>query len=68
MCRLFFFIVYIYEKFFRFGEIEYVILRSYYFVYEKLIKIFEYFMSIIFVLFLKFEFKSEIVKSGLDEY
>lgn len=68
MCRLLFFIVRIYEKFFRFGEIEYVILRSYYFVYEKLIKIFEYFMSIIVVLFLKFEFKSEIVKSGLDEY
>lgn len=68
MCRLFLFIVRTYEKFLRFGEIEYVILRSHHPVHEKLTKISEYLMSTTFVLFLKSEFKSEIAKSGSDEY
>lgn len=47
---------------------EYVILRSYYPVHEKLTKISEYLMSTTAVLFLKSKFKSEIAKTGSDEY
>lgn len=52
----------------RTGVTEYVIFRSYHPVPEKLTKISEYLMSTTVVLFLKSEFKSEIAKSGSDEY
>lgn len=65
---LFLIIVSIYKGFLRFDETEYVILRNYHPVHEKLTKISEYFMSTTVVLFLKSEFKSEIAKSSSDEY
>lgn len=60
--------MYIYKEFLRVSKTEYTILRNYHPVCEKLTKISEYLMSTAVVLFLKSEYKSEIAKSGSDEY